>query len=91
MEPSYQSNILHDDGDNHNIAIVECSSLPPPSGSLNGSTNELSFKDGDERGSQHSVDGSDNTYRPSFRPTQDEECMLHFSNEEQLDYGPSSL
>jgi hypothetical protein len=69
MEPSHQSNAVHDDGDNHGIAIVERCSLPLPSGSPNGNTNELSFEDGDERGSQHSVDGSNDTHRPSFRPT----------------------
>jgi hypothetical protein len=91
VEPSHQSNAVHDDGDNHNIAIIEYNSLPPPSGLPDGSTDELSFKDGDERGSQHSVDGSDDTHRPSFRTTQDEERMLHFSDEEQLVYGPSRV
>jgi hypothetical protein len=91
VEPLHQSNAVHDDGDNHGIAIVELSSMPPPSGSPNGNTDELSFEDGDECGSQHSVDGSDDTHRPSFRPTQDEERMLHFSDEEQLDYGPSPV
>jgi hypothetical protein len=69
VEPSHQSNVVYDDGNNHGIAIVECSSLPPPSGSPDGSTNELNFEDGDERGSQHSLDGSNDTHMPSFRPT----------------------
>jgi hypothetical protein len=89
VEPSHHSNAVHDNGDDHGIAIVERNSLPPPSGSPDGSSDELSFGDGGERGSQHSMDGSNDIHRPSFRPTQDEDRMLHFSDEEKLDYKPS--
>jgi hypothetical protein len=91
VEQSLESNAVCDNVDDHGIGIVERNTLPSPSGSLDDNIDELSFGDAGERGSQHYVGKYDNIHRPSFTPTPDEECILHFLDEEQLDYRPSPV